>query len=76
MMATRIQLDFSAMSTQAFHDARRGVSRDGVLAWFHAAAKRWRERRVLETLDDRMLHDIGISRSQALAEARKSCWRR
>jgi len=30
----------------------------------------------LEVLDDRMLRDIGISRSQALAEARKPFWLR
>jgi uncharacterized protein YjiS (DUF1127 family) len=76
MMAARIQLDFATVPVPAFHDAPRRLSRGGVLAWFRAAARRWHERRILETLDERMLHDIGISRSQALAEARKSCWRR
>jgi uncharacterized protein YjiS (DUF1127 family) len=45
-------------------------------AWLRSAVTRWRERRILETLDERTLRDIGISRSQALAEARKPCWRR
>jgi uncharacterized protein YjiS (DUF1127 family) len=37
---------------------------------------RWRQRRLLAQLDERMLRDIGISRSQALAEADKPFWRR
>jgi uncharacterized protein YjiS (DUF1127 family) len=41
-----------------------------------AATARWLQRRISQMLDDRMLRDIGISRSQALAEAAKPCWRR
>lgn len=35
---------------------------------------RSRERRMLTQLDDRMLRDIGISRSQAMHESGKSFW--
>jgi len=39
----------------------------------------WRERRaargVLASFDDRLLKDIGISRSEALAELHKPFWR-
>ena len=71
-MATRIQFDFPTVSNPAF----RGISCDGPIARFRAVIVRWRQRRALEMLDERMLHDIGISRSQALAEARKPFWRR
>lgn len=53
----------------------RGLPGSGVPVRIRAAVTRWRERRILEALDERMLHDIGISRSQALAEARKPFWR-
>lgn len=40
---------------------------------------RWRrlvyERRLLASLDDRMLRDIGVTRSDAQAESRKPFWR-
>lgn len=36
---------------------------------------RWRQRRRLLELDDRMLADIGLSRQDALDEARKPFWR-
>jgi uncharacterized protein YjiS (DUF1127 family) len=75
-MITRTQLDFTAMSGPEFRRARRGVAGRGWLARMRAVAARWRERRILETLDDRALRDIGISRSQALAEAAKPFWRR
>ncbi len=35
---------------------------------------RHRERRALMELDDRFLHDIGITRTQALEEANKPFW--
>jgi uncharacterized protein YjiS (DUF1127 family) len=70
-MATRILLDFPTFSKPAF----RGIAGGGLTAWFRAAAARRRQRRILETLDDRTLRDIGISRSQALAEARKPFWK-
>jgi uncharacterized protein YjiS (DUF1127 family) len=71
-MTTRTQFDFPAASGLMF----RGVPATGLLPWIHSTVTRWRERRVLEMLDERTLRDIGISRSQALAEARKPCWRR
>ncbi len=44
-----------------------------------AALLRWQqraeERHALEALSDHILKDIGISRSDALAEARKPFWR-
>ena len=74
-MATHVQLDFPAASDPAFRGLPRGATGRGWLTWILAAAARWRQRRMLGTLDDRMLHDIGISRSQALAESGKPCWR-
>ena len=38
--------------------------------------ERRRQRRQLLRLDERMLKDIGISRADALNEARKPCWKR
>ena len=74
-MTARVQLDLSALSDPAFRGLPRRVPGRGWFSWLLAAAARWRQRRMLETLDDRMLADIGIGRSQALAEARKPCWR-
>jgi uncharacterized protein YjiS (DUF1127 family) len=37
--------------------------------------RRIEERRELMTLDDRMLHDIGLSRTDAEQEARKPFWK-
>lgn len=34
----------------------------------------WRQRRVLEDLDDRALEDIGLTRSEAQAEAARRFW--
>lgn len=34
----------------------------------------WRQRRALEALDDSALEDIGLTRSQAEAEARRPLW--
>ena len=75
-MSSRVQFDFPGVSDPAFRGVPRVVAGRGWLTLLRAAAARWRQRRMLETLDDRMLQDIGISRSQALAEARKPCWRR
>ena len=50
--------------------------RSGVSAAVIAEAwRRWRTRRMLDTLDDRLLRDIGASRSEARAEASKPFWR-
>lgn len=75
-MATRIQFDFPAVSVRTFRDLPRGETKGGLIAWLRAAAARWRQRRTLEELDERMLRDIGVSRSQAMAEASKPFWRR
>jgi uncharacterized protein YjiS (DUF1127 family) len=74
-MTTRVQLDFPAATEPAFRGLLRRAATGNRFAWIAAAVARWQQRRLLETLDDRALHDIGISRSQALAEARKPCWR-
>jgi uncharacterized protein YjiS (DUF1127 family) len=70
-MTTRIQFDFPAMGYRDFHRKPGG----GLAAWIRAAADRWRQRRALAEIDDRMLRDMGISRSQAMAEAAKPFWR-
>jgi uncharacterized protein YjiS (DUF1127 family) len=75
-MTTRLQFEFPAISTPEFRGAPRGVLGFKSMAWCRAVFARWRERRMLEELDDRMLRDIGINRSQALAEAAKPFWRR
>lgn len=46
-----------------------------LITWLRAATERRRQRRVLEMLDDHLLRDIGVSREQALAEARRPPWR-
>jgi uncharacterized protein YjiS (DUF1127 family) len=74
-MTTRIQFGLPAVSDPAFRGLPRRVTGRGWFFWVRAAAARWRQRRMLETLDDRMLADFGIGRSQALEEARKPCWR-
>jgi uncharacterized protein YjiS (DUF1127 family) len=74
-MPTRVQLDFPALSDPGSRGLPRRTKGGGWFAWIVAAARRWRQRRMLKTLDERTLHDIGISRSQALAEARKPFWR-
>jgi uncharacterized protein YjiS (DUF1127 family) len=75
-MTTRIQFDLSTVSVSRPRDLPHTVSVRRIAVWFRAAAARWRERRMLEEFDERMLKDIGISRSQALAEASKPFWRR
>jgi uncharacterized protein YjiS (DUF1127 family) len=44
---------------------------DLVIGW----SERSRERHVLAELDDRALHDIGLSRSEVEREAAKPFWR-
>jgi uncharacterized protein YjiS (DUF1127 family) len=44
---------------------------DAVLTW----RERARTRRQLLTLDDRLLKDIGVTRTQAFGEAEKPFWR-
>jgi uncharacterized protein YjiS (DUF1127 family) len=74
-MSTRVQLDFPALSDRGSRGLPHRTKGGGWFAWILTAAGRWRQRRMLKTLDERTLHDIGISRSQALAEARKPWWR-
>ena len=59
--------------TAAGHASRwsMGVFIDMLFAWHERA----RQRRVLLTLDDYMLKDIGISRTDAELEANKPFWR-
>jgi len=52
-----------------------GELRQRVAATLRLWAGRASGRRQLETLDDRMLADIGIGRSDAWAETRKPFWR-
>ncbi len=44
---------------------------DALLAW----AERARQRRLLATLDDRLLDDIGLSRADVSRESDKPFWR-
>ena len=71
-MAVRVQFGVPAVSFRTHHERATGV---GVMRWASAFATRWKQRRMLEELDARMLRDIGISRSEALAEANKPWWR-
>ena len=54
-----------------------GAARAVTGMWLAALARMTRsieERRLLATLDDRMLADIGVSRSEADREANRSPW--
>jgi uncharacterized protein YjiS (DUF1127 family) len=53
------------------HGGALGIFGHGLTLWRTAMRTR-RERRALLALDDRMLSDIGLSRSQAYREATKS----
>jgi uncharacterized protein YjiS (DUF1127 family) len=62
--------------------AREGDCATSNVAWPRASVallrtwwQRQRSRRELAQMDDRMLRDIGVSRSRALAEASKPFWR-
>lgn len=48
---------------------------NGIVASLMATYSRALQRRRLSTMDDRMLADIGVSRAEATAEARKPFWR-
>ncbi len=52
---------------------------DKLRQWYEGllqCIERRRQRRELLQLDQRMLKDIGISRADALNEARKPCWKK
>jgi uncharacterized protein YjiS (DUF1127 family) len=51
-----------------------GPRREGLLAWLHRALQAIESRRQLAAMDPRMLADIGISRAEALEEARRAPW--
>jgi uncharacterized protein YjiS (DUF1127 family) len=49
----------------------------GVFAAFEVAGiwmERYRQRRALQALPDHLLHDIGVSRADALREGEKPFW--
>jgi len=58
-------------TTAAAHRAAPRLSLLGAAPRLFAV---WRQRRVLETLDDRALEDIGVTRAEAAAEARRPFW--
>ena len=43
--------------------------------WCADSMNRWQQRRVLRTLDDRMLADIGVTRWEMHVEAAKPFWK-
>jgi len=63
-------LSAAALGPERFRSAWRRAFAT-LLAW----TERARQRRALLRMNDRMLHDIGVSRSAALAEAAKPFWR-
>ena len=46
-----------------------------LLVWLRAIMERRRQRRALAALDDHLLRDIGVTREEALSEARRLPWR-
>jgi uncharacterized protein YjiS (DUF1127 family) len=58
---------------------RLSAAMNTLIVWIVSRLGLWhqrrRQRRDLLTLDDRLLHDIGVSRADALEEASKPCWR-
>ncbi|MEO3470656.1 DUF1127 domain-containing protein [Roseomonas sp. CAU 1739] len=46
----------------------------GVVQWIGMAMDRQAQRARLASLDPRLLRDIGLTRAQALAEARRPWW--
>ncbi|MGD9511156.1 MAG: DUF1127 domain-containing protein [Geminicoccaceae bacterium] len=65
-------IDIESVSIRGAKSRALGRS---LITWLRAAAERRRQRRLLATLDDHHLHDIGVTREQALAEARRPPWR-
>ena len=72
--ATVLRSAFAPMSCDELWstaDGRLAAVVEQVLAWHDRA----RQRRALLRLSEDMLGDVGISRSEALQEARKAFWR-
>ena len=51
----------------------RGLA--GAVEYLLRCYDRSRQRRILETLDDGMLRDLGLSRADVMRETAKHCWR-
>ena len=51
----------------------RGLA--GAVEYLLRCRDRSRQRRILETLDDGMLRDLGLSRADVMRETEKPCWR-
>ena len=68
---TRIE---TPTSFTAIRKPRPGV-RQAVTMWLRAALRRHRSRVLLATMDDTILRDIGLTRSEAMTEAEKPFWR-
>ena len=51
----------------------RGLA--GVVDYLQRCHDRSRQRHILETLDDAMLRDLGLSRADVMRESAKPCWR-
>lgn len=56
------------------HASRPAARRTGLLARLARAYGIWRQRQALRRLDDLRLRDLGISRAEAEAEARRPIW--
>ena len=69
-MATTI-LWPTPMSSRKTSNYRLNRALNTLSRWYH----RYHQRRKLLDLEDRMLKDIGISRVEALAEAKKPFWK-
>jgi len=69
---TNLGKDKTMTFTTAGH--RRRTARPSPLRGLPRLFAVWRQRRVLQHLDDRALEDIGITRAQAEAEARRRPW--
>jgi uncharacterized protein YjiS (DUF1127 family) len=45
------------------------------LEWVDGAIERYRQRQALRSMDDRILHDIGLTRADVDHETNKPLWR-
>ena len=60
--------------TQTCHLPAQNAGFSGFLTRIVMAHSTWRQRQVLDRLDNSALNDIGISRDQARKEAQKPVW--